>query len=95
MNKNLKFFLLLLIVLFFGIQALFSQTPKALCPAVYRKFIPVDNKISKLKTLGNSIVYSHGEPTDEEQLMLEYINRARANPKAEGEELQQLKIQIY
>ncbi|MFZ1571972.1 MAG: CAP domain-containing protein, partial [Candidatus Kapaibacterium sp.] len=76
-----------LIVLFFGIQALFSQTPKALCPAVYRKFIPVDNKISKLKTLGNSIVYSHGEPTDEEQLMLEYINRARANPKAEGERI--------
>ncbi|MEY3386851.1 MAG: hypothetical protein RIR53_1662 [Bacteroidota bacterium] len=29
-------------------------------------------------------VYSHGEPTPEEQLMLEYINRARANPTEEG-----------
>lgn len=28
--------------------------------------------------------YSHGEPTDDEQLMLEMINRARANPSAEG-----------
>lgn len=29
-------------------------------------------------------LYSIGEPTDEEQLYLEYINRARANPPAEG-----------
>lgn len=28
--------------------------------------------------------YSIGEPTDEEQLYLEYLNRARANPPAEG-----------
>ncbi len=28
--------------------------------------------------------YSHGDPTDEEQLMLELINRARSDPKAEG-----------
>jgi hypothetical protein len=28
--------------------------------------------------------YSIGEPTDEEQLYLEYINRSRANPPAEG-----------
>ena len=31
--------------------------------------------------------YSHGEPTAEEQLMLELINRARANPAAEGSRL--------
>lgn len=31
--------------------------------------------------------YSIGEPTDEEQLYLEYINRARANPPAEGARL--------
>jgi uncharacterized protein YkwD len=31
--------------------------------------------------------YSHGDPTPEEQLTLEYMNRARANPKAEGERL--------
>lgn len=29
-------------------------------------------------------LYSHGDPTPEEQLMLEYINRARTNPAAEG-----------
>ena len=29
-------------------------------------------------------VYSHGDPTAEEQLMLEMINRARANPPEEG-----------
>ncbi len=28
--------------------------------------------------------YSHGDPTAEEQFMLEIINRARANPSAEG-----------
>src|SRR5262249_12390631 len=29
-------------------------------------------------------VYSIGDPTDEEQQILEFINRARANPPAEG-----------
>lgn len=29
-------------------------------------------------------LYSHGDPTDEEQYILELINRARANPAAEG-----------
>ncbi|PYL00318.1 MAG: hypothetical protein DME19_05400 [Verrucomicrobia bacterium] len=29
-------------------------------------------------------LYSIGDPTDEEQLYLEYINRSRANPSAEG-----------
>ncbi|MEY2718697.1 MAG: hypothetical protein RLZZ273_63 [Bacteroidota bacterium] len=29
-------------------------------------------------------LFSHGDPTPEEQLMLEYINRARANPAEEG-----------
>jgi hypothetical protein len=32
-------------------------------------------------------LYSIGEPTDEEQLMIEWLNRARANPTAEGERL--------
>jgi len=31
-----------------------------------------------------STPYSIGSPTDEEQLYLEYVNRARANPPAEG-----------
>ena len=32
-------------------------------------------------------IYSHGDPTNDEQYMLELINRARANPTAEGERL--------
>ncbi|MBI4663083.1 MAG: CAP domain-containing protein [Verrucomicrobia bacterium] len=32
-------------------------------------------------------LYSIGEPTDEEQLYLEFINRARSNPATEGERL--------
>ena len=32
-------------------------------------------------------LYSIGDPIDEEQLYLEYINRARANPPAEGQRL--------
>ena len=34
-----------------------------------------------------NFVYSIGQPTDEEQLYLEYINRSRANPSAEGARL--------
>jgi hypothetical protein len=33
------------------------------------------------------VAYSHGDPTVEEQYTLELINRARANPKAEGTRL--------
>jgi hypothetical protein len=33
------------------------------------------------------ILYNSGNPTAEEQLVLEYINRARANPVAEGQRL--------
>jgi hypothetical protein len=33
------------------------------------------------------ILYNSGSPTAEEQLVLEYINRARANPVAEGQRL--------
>ena len=29
-------------------------------------------------------LYSHGDPTPEEQQMLEMVNRARANPTEEG-----------
>ncbi len=38
-----------------------------------------------------STVYSHGNPTAEEQYMLELINRARADPEAEGRFLSNLK----
>jgi hypothetical protein len=34
-----------------------------------------------------ALLYDSGDPTPEEQLVLEYINRARANPIAEGQRL--------
>ncbi len=39
-----------------------------------------------VNALGQSL-YSHGDPTDQEQYLLELINRARANPPAEGDSL--------
>ncbi len=39
---------------------------------------------------GGPTQYSIGEPTDEEQFLVELINRARANPPAEGERLRAL-----
>lgn len=39
------------------------------------------------KTQKVLVAYSHGDPTVEEQYTLELINRARANPKAEGARL--------
>jgi len=35
----------------------------------------------------SAAVYSHGDPTDSEQLLLELVNRARANPHAEADRL--------
>ncbi len=40
--------------------------------------------LAALPLVGQTQPYSHGDPTPEEQLMLEYINRARANPTEEG-----------
>ena len=37
-----------------------------------------------LRPAGGASLYSIGQPTDEEQLYLEYINRSRSNPPAEG-----------
>lgn len=42
---------------------------------------------SSLPMLSQTQPYSHGDPTAEEQLMLEYINRARSNPAEEGARL--------
>lgn len=49
--------------------------------------VPLNNGQPSLARPQAQQRYSHGDPTPEEQLMLEYINRARANPAAEGERL--------
>lgn len=46
---------------------------------------PATPVLRKSALAGALTLYSIGEPTDEEQLYLEFINRARANPTVEGE----------
>ncbi len=38
-------------------------------------------------TVRAAVLYDSGDPTPAEQLVLEYINRARSNPVAEGSRL--------
>lgn len=40
--------------------------------------------VCPLTSSASTVLYQHGEPSDYEQLMLELINRARANPRAEA-----------
>ncbi|RYD46465.1 MAG: CAP domain-containing protein [Verrucomicrobiaceae bacterium] len=49
--------------------------------------IPFIMTFAAAPLLDAQIQYSHGNPTADEQYMLELINRARSNPKAEGERL--------
>lgn len=53
-------------------------------PPVAARDLPATPSSDGLHAAGGSVLYSIGEPTDEEQLYLEYINRARANPPTEG-----------
>jgi hypothetical protein len=63
-------------------------TPAAPPPAppVQYRLLPPINTPQLPRPLGVTL-YSIGQPTDEEQLYLEYINRMRANPTAEGQRL--------
>jgi hypothetical protein len=57
------------------------QPPSPPLSIQYRDLLPGDQNVPH--RLGLS-PFSIGQPTDEEQLYLEYINRMRANPTAEG-----------
>ena len=66
-------------------------------PAIQTRIVPVQLKTNALAAPSQSTqapeavtpqLYSIGSPTNEEQLYLEYINRARANPPAEGVRLE-------
>src|SRR5262245_18024423 len=52
-------------------------------PPLETNSAPSSSRSSIIK-FGLPTIYSIGQPTDEEQLYLEYINRSRANPTAEG-----------
>jgi hypothetical protein len=62
-----------------------SQAPPPFPPVLLR---PVEPMPERPRPHDNGpTLYSIGQPTDEEQLYLEFMNRARANPAAEGERL--------
>jgi hypothetical protein len=67
-----------------------SQSPPTPPPIVHREIsASAQTQPSQRKSIPTGLtLYSIGDPTDEEQLYLEYINRARANPTAEGLGLQ-------
>jgi uncharacterized protein YkwD len=51
---------------------------------VVTRELPVETESARPQPKGLTL-YSIGSPTDEEQLYLEYLNRMRANPTAEGQ----------
>ena len=61
------------------------QAPPPAPPIVYRE-LPAATETTRAQPKGSTL-YSIGQPTDEEQLYLEYLNRMRANPTAEGQRL--------
>lgn len=61
-----------------------SSAPQAPPPNPPAEVAPVKNRPAETVLPLGGTLYSIGTPTDEEQLYLEYINRARANPPAEG-----------
>lgn len=63
-----------------------GPTPKAPPPAPPIQSRSQTGGVAKPHPLGLTL-YSIGQPTDEEQLYLEYLNRMRANPTAEGQRL--------
>lgn len=64
-----------------------SPAPPANPPFGWRADPPGVAAWTELRPAGVASMYSIGEPTDEEQLYVEFINRARANPPAEGRRL--------
>src|SRR5215208_4318672 len=63
-----------------------AALPQAPPPAVH-EWAPSQQVFPAFRPQGGNLQYSIGQPTDEEQLYLEFINRARANPPAEGARL--------
>ncbi|MEP7234376.1 MAG: CAP domain-containing protein, partial [Ignavibacteriota bacterium] len=65
----------------------FSQVhpaPIASPQPVHIELKALPNSAPLIQSQPQATVYDHGDPTAEEQVLLEMINRARANPTAEG-----------
>jgi cysteine-rich secretory family protein len=89
----------LFLVLGFGLLSVSAQgqsspiptggpTPQAPPPAppIETRELPNENGANHAEPKGSTL-YSIGQPTDEEQFYLEYLNRMRANPTTEGQRL--------
>ncbi len=79
MNTLLRLSLLIILTLATANAQLSPQAMSASKPQPAAKAVA-----PRSATHGIQTIYSHGNPTNEEQLMLEYINRARNNPTEEG-----------
>jgi hypothetical protein len=64
-----------------------GPTQQAPPPAVPAQQLPVEPGSPPVRKPLGTTPYSIGQPTDEEQLYLEYLNRMRATPTAEGQRL--------
>src|SRR5436190_7755619 len=60
-----------------------TPTPVA-PPPPYRIDAFAQGRLADTRSHSSSALYSIGNPTDEEQLLLEFVNRARRDPAAEG-----------
>jgi hypothetical protein len=79
-----RFFGWLALASWFGVSALEAANPVPVPPAITSHREVVRHPV---RPAAVQLQYSIGEPTDDEQLFLEYLNRARANPAAEGQRL--------
>jgi hypothetical protein len=61
----------------------------AAAPPAEPPIVAVSDQVTRGDLGAAAVTYSIGDPTPEEQLYLEFINRARANPPAEGLRLSQ------
>ncbi len=62
----------------------FSATTPVAPPPPFRINALAPEDSADVRSLSTSTLYSIGNPTDEEQLLLEFVNRARRDPAAEG-----------
>ncbi|MGA1278512.1 MAG: CAP domain-containing protein [Candidatus Kapaibacteriota bacterium] len=90
MSRFLKqsqiWFAMCVLLLIFGMQIIVQaqsyRAPETNPPHIISKSTVGSDKTPKTQKV--LVAYSHGDPTVEEQYTLELINRARANPNAEG-----------
>lgn len=88
MSRIFAFLMCLSLAVVWSVAAADKNTngaPEPNPPLIVREEVaPAASPVRKLGLSSGPTLYSIGQPTDDEQLYLELINRARANPPAEG-----------